>query len=435
MPTASELLERVTGAVRDERRFVRLGQLFDPLRCARFPPGETVAVSTVRDSPDHCRVLEAADIGPFDYGRRDQWAAYAEIREAFSRSRGRAHLTPLSEALVAAPVKIVFADDSAALRCVVTAERVYPRRAWLGALSSFWGTEAVFAVAGILNSAVGTALYCQTAHELGNRSDDLAKGILERIPIPLPSGAHASFSNVARLSYRLHTLHKARRACGLDLEEPIRDHWLQLLPEVVHLYGWTEDEARLLLSGAKERGARDLPSRQQEHQPELFGRDPQLALRPVRLLDDTAQRRCDELKSARRGGKLTAEERQELQRLESLLLWEDRLNAPVPAVLAAPAWSGAGSEQQALKAAYRHLSARRGQRFGAENPVRRSARLWEVEVYYSPPKGLKSEEAANVPSEWAVPGKHPAGRLYVDAATGKAYETLEDAQHAIGPQP
>lgn len=148
----------------------------------------------------------------------------------------------------------------------------------------------------------------------------------------------------------------------------------------------------------------------------------------MRLLDPPGLTDFEKLK--RRSGSLSPLERAELERLKALAAWEDRINAPVPKYLARTSWPGVAGEREALKAAYRYLSWNRGQAFGAERARPAGSRLWEVDVYYSPPARLRPEDAARIPLEWAAPGRHPAGKLWIDAVTGEVRESLEEAQGA-----
>jgi hypothetical protein len=416
----------VAKSVHESQSHIQLGRILDPLRCVRFPPHSTVRVSQLWETPDHARVLEAADVRQFHYERRGQWASFEELSKAYGQ--GSSNVSPLPRAVDEAAIKLVIADRSQTLQCFVTADRIYPKRAWVGALAPGWGVEMAFAVAGILNSAVGYVLYTRTARELGSQGKDLAKGVLTKLPIPLPGHKPDAFSQLALISYRLHQLYEAQAACGLDLAGSIEDHWLYLLPQVVSLYGWTEEEARRLLADAP--STRDRPGVQEV----LFTRSPQSPLLPVRLVGAGETARYEQLKAGARSGVISAPAAEELTRLRDRLYWEERINRPIPSRLSAASWPGATSEQQAVRAAYGHLSRTRGQRFSAERPTRVDERLWEVPVFYSPPCGAAERGASPAPTNRTPPDKHPAGKLYVDAITGKVSDTLEGAQHAIGAQ-
>lgn len=428
MATGTQLLDRVTKSVKEEQEFILLGRVIDPLRCARFPPKVTVPVRRLRESPEHYRVLQAADLKSYHYHQREQWALYEEISAVFAKADGSSHITKLPRSLVDAPVKLVAADRSASLRWSVTAEAIYPRRAWIGALAPGWELAMAFAVVGILNSAIGHVLYTRTAQELGSQSKELAKGVLERFPIAAPALKPETFAQVALLSYRLHQLYEAQLACRLDLGSSIRDHQLYLLSGVVDLYGWSEEEARELLKEAPL--TRDQPGSQEE----LFAAWPRTPLLPVRLLDDRGVERYEALKAATRSGSIVPQEAEELRHLKDTLYWEDRINRRIPSRLVADPWPGVSNEQQAVRAACAYLSRTRGQRFGVELPARRTERLWEIAFFYSPPRVLSREDAARLPEGWAKPGKHPAGKLYVDAITGVVSESHEGPQHAVAAQ-
>ncbi len=428
MATGTQLLDRVAKSVKEEQEFILLGRIIEPLRCARFPPKVTVPVGRLRESPEHYRVLQAADLKSYHYHRREQWALYEDISAAFAKADGSSHITKLPRPLVDAPVKLVAADRSANLRWSVTAEAIYPRRAWIGALAPGWELAMAFAVVGILNSAIGHVLYARTAQEVGSQSKELAKKVLERLPIAAPALKPSTFAQVALLSYRLHQLYEAQSACRLDLPSYIRDHQLYLLSAVVELYGWSEKEARELIKEAPH--TRDHPGSQEE----LFAGWPRTPLLPVRLLDDRKLEQYETLKGATRSGSITPKGADELSRLQDALYWEHRINQGIPSRLIADPWPGVTNEQQAVRAACAYLSHTRGQRFGVELPARRTERLWEIAFFYSPPRGLSREDAARLPEGWAEPGKHPAGKLYVDAITGVVSESQEGPQHAVAAQ-
>jgi hypothetical protein len=369
-------------------------------------------------------ILESREVEAFRFPIEPQWTTYSEIVEAFRSHESASNITPVPEQVIAAGAKLIIRDSDTPLRSFVTAERLYPKRAWVGRLGAGWGTETAFAVAGILNSAVGYVLYQERAAELGAKSHDLSKKALAALPIPLPAGQETLFSSVALVSYRLHVLHEAQQRCRLDLESSIRNHRLRLLSDVVQLYGWTEEEARTILRNARERGLEDIPG----YQDSLFFtlRSPLLS---VDLLSDEDRGRYEEVKRRVREEGPRSAARSDLERFNQILYWNSRINSPVPRTLTASEWRGISNEREALKAAYRHLSWHRGQRFGAENPVRLSERFWRVDVFYSPPRALSPQDRRRLPSGWDRPGKHPAGELLLDAFTGEVREptAVEDA--------
>lgn len=427
MSPATQLIERVVESLHEEQAFIYLTRIIDPLRCVRFPTGDEVKVSRLRETPDHCRVLEAADLREFHAHKREQWASYQEIAAAYGH--GATHISKLSEAIVGAREKIVVSDHSDRLWCHVTSERVYPKRAWVGTLAPGWDLEMAFVVAAILNSAIGPVIYAQTAQRAGIQGRDLRKAVLEGFPIPVPALQPAAFSQLAQISYRLHQLYEAQTACKVDLDPVIRSHWLYLLPQVVKLYGWSERDARLLLTEAP-------PTRDQSAAREhLFSTWPQTPLLPVKLVSEELQERLEALKTRKRAGSLSPEETVELTRLTDALYWESRINGPVPSHLTATPWPGVASELRAIRAVYGHLSRTRGQRFGADRAIRKSERIWEVPIYLMPPRVKAVEDRHTQSGDGEVSGKHPAGMLYVDAITGKVSDTLEGAQHAIATQP
>lgn len=426
--TVTQILDRVAQSAKEEQSFIQFGRMIDPLRCARFPPGGAVKVSRLRETPDHCRILEASDLREFHFRAREQWASYEGISAGFERGSDTSNITRLPPSLVNAPVKLVLEDRSSKLRCFVTSERIYPKRAWVGALAPGYDVRMAFVLAGVLNSALGRVLYNRISVELGCRGDDLAKSVLERLPIPAPTVKPQAFSKVALLSYRLHQLYAAQAACNLDPAELIRDHRLYLLPEVVNLYGWEEEDARFLLQGSQ-------PTKDQPNdQAELFAQWPQTPLRPVRLVPEADLARYEELKVRARMGSIAPREVKELSRLRELIYWEDRINGDIPTRLAVTPWPGVASEQQAVRAAYGYLSRTRGQRFGVEDAVRATERLWEVTAFQSGPSLAPQERVAPSPNDARSGGKHPIGKLYIDAITGDVSESLETAQHAIAAQ-
>jgi hypothetical protein len=426
MSPAAQLFNRVVESLREEQAFIHLTRIIDPLRCVRFPTGNEVKVSRLRETPDHCRVLEAADLREFHVHQREQWASYQEIATAYGH--GATHISKLSQAIVEAREKLIVSDHSDRLWCHVTSERVYPKRAWVGTLAPGWDLEMAFVVAAILNSAIGPVLYAQTAQRVGVQGRDLRKAVLEGFPIPAPALQPAAFSQLAQISYRLHQLYEAQTACKVDLYPVIRSHWLYLLPQVVKLYGWSEPDARLLLTEAP-------PTRDQSAAREhLFSTWPQTPLRPVRLVSDELQERLEALKTRKRAGSLSPEEAVELTRLTDALYWEQCINGPVPSRLPATPWPGVASELQAIRAVYGYLSRTRGQRFAADRAIRKSERIWEVPIYRMPPRVTTSDARHAQAGGGEVSGKHLAGMLYVDAITGKVSDTLERAQHAVAPQ-
>jgi hypothetical protein len=426
MTTGTQLLERVSEQAPEHVRFVPLQAIFSPLRCARFPPRQPVATSAERETPEQLRVLFADDVRQFDLWPRQEWVQFSDLRQAFARSRATSNISLVSWEVLDAPVKLVLRDLATPLRGALTADLIYPKRAWIGALLPGWDTEMAFAVAGILNSAIGYLLYNARARERGIQDQDLRGELLGELPIPLPGAGADSLSRLALLSYRLHALHETQRVCAIDLDTTLTSHWLSLLSEVVRLYGWSEEEARDLLFDAQTQGLRDIPGYQGEL---LFERgDLQSPSLRVRLVPPEGITRYEELKAELRAGR--GEARAELGRLQTLLQWEHRINAPVPKRLPRAEWPGASNEREALRAAFRYLSMKRGQAFGAQNPRRIDERLWEVQVYYSPPARLSPADVRRLPAGWAEPGKHAAGHLLIDAITGEVHDAPAEADRA-----
>jgi hypothetical protein len=403
-------MESVIEAPASRQSFLPLAAVVSPLYCSRVPSQARASIGPERLTSEACQILESRDLRSFRFVLREQWAEYASIQDAFRRPR-KNHISLLPESLVAAPVKLVLRDRSRELKCTITAERIYPVRAWMGALAPGWDVEMGFAVCGILNSTVGRILYTRVAAELGSGGTDLAKAVLDRLPIPTPSSSPEAFAKLAQLSYRLHQLYAAQAECSLDLAVAIRDHWLYLLPLVVNLYGWSEREARELLQQVPH--SRDYPGGQEE----LFAGWPQSPIRPLRLLKEPEIDRYEGLKGRARAGQLTPDEAPELTRLKDTLAWEEKVNAPVPARLPQTRWPGIATPQEATRAAYAYLARTRGQRFSVATPERTPKRSWVVPTFYAGRSGSQREQAST---------------LYVDAVTGEVTETLERAhQHGV----
>jgi len=429
MLTIDRLLDGVaedTRARHSVPRTVALSDVFAPITRAHFPPRRSVPITSLRAAPDHCRIVEAREVHQYQMARSPRWASYESIAEAFSQSTGASKITRLPREVVDAPVKLLIRDNDTPIRCVVTADRVYPKRAWIAPLLPGWDTEMAYAAAGILNSAVGFVLYQGQARADQLTGHDLRKKALTDIPIPLPANDPDTFTKLALISYRLHCLYEVETECKVDLGVLLKNHRIQLLSMVVRLYGWSETETEVLLREAEARGLEDVPTSQHD----LFF-EWQRVLAKVQLLDDEQRVQLEELKRRARLHALASREAESLSRLQRLVEWEHRANSPIPKYLAPPEWRGVPDDRTALKAALRFLSERRGQGFGAERPSRVNSRLWEVSVFYSPPRGLKAEEVRRIPPEWSEPGKHPAGSLWIDAITGQVWEDLQAARDAI----
>jgi hypothetical protein len=389
-------------------------------------------------SPDHCMVIGSNQVRAYHLTGNEGWSSYRTIVGAFEqRNRTRTEAgsskgsktSVLPPELVEAEVKLVVRDQDDPIECAVVWERIYPRRAWVGKLHPHLPTDMAFVVAGILNSAIGRVLYRRLARARKHTSHNLRKNTLYELRVPLLAYDQETFSRAALLSYRLHCLYAANQECVLPaevLDVDVPNHWLRLLSELVRLYGYSEPEARRLVEEVLPEGLQDVPGVQGQ----LYY-VPKEPLQNVKLLDRAALDRYEELKGHARSKTLTTDGRKELDNLQAMIQWEDRINGGIPHSLRPRPWPGISSDRDAIKAAYRYLSCRKGQAFGAENPRQVDQRIWEVSVFYSPPRGLKPEDMLTLPREWATPGKHSAGKLWVDVVTGEVRETLEAAQDAI----
>src|SRR4051812_39418781 len=127
MSSGAQLLGRIA------RESSAPGPLLVPLRTlfggfARAFWEDEIPVVPLRLTPDHCRVIGPGQITHYQVTADEGWAAYADIRSAFSdrnqeRARGAstrgAKTSPLPPALVDAPVKLVIRDQDNPLRCAV----------------------------------------------------------------------------------------------------------------------------------------------------------------------------------------------------------------------------------------------------------------------------------------------------------------------------
>jgi hypothetical protein len=439
MPTATALLDRFTS------RQQSLGPLSVPLEwiLSSFSRGFWVSGTpqvSIRLTPDHCRIIGSRQLAHYRLLGDEGWSSYTDIEAAFERrnqkrssgkGEGGARTTPLPPEIVNANVKLMVRDQDDPIQCAVTAERVYPKRAWMGTLHDSLPLETTFVVAAILNSAIGQISYRRLAAAKSYRSADIRKGTLLKIIIPLLGYEDEAFHRSALLSYRLHCLHAAVADCSLPSEVTdidIANNWIHLLSELVRLYGFSEPEARHLVAEVLPAGLKDVPGFQGK-----FYYVPRSPLSRVILMHQQEHDRYEELKGRARKRELSDDETRELARLQRLIAWEDKINHGSPVSVTPSPWPGADNEQDALKLAYGFLSRKRGQRFGATDPVRVSPRLWEVSTFYRPPRGVATGDMDPLPSEWAVDQRHPVGKLWIDAVTGEVQEapsTPLDAGHA-----
>jgi hypothetical protein len=222
------------------------------------------------------------------------------------------------------------------------------------------------------------------------------------------------------LSFRLHCLYEAVSTERLPAEVrdvDIRNHWLQLLSELVRLYGYSEPEVKKMVEEALPQGRRDVLG----FQGELYY-VPRSPLLPVRLLGAKERDRYDQLKERVRKGN-ASQEMQEFARLQRVLRWETLANGGVPHRLVPTPWPGLEDERQILKAASSYLSRKRGQSYTARNPRRVDASNWEVEVIHTPMSG----DGGGVTS---LPASSKLGTLHVNGITGKVSGNCEGTQNA-----
>lgn len=402
-------LSSAGAAVSRSVREVPVSAVFGGIARSHAPPGLHRWLQPARSGADDCRVVDSREVRPFHLGASAGWADYEEIARAFREHSGRTHVSPLPRHLVEAPIKLVVRDRDLPLAAVVTSERLYPKRAWVAALSPGWDTEMAFAGAGLLNSPVGCLLYHEAAARTGRRGHDVRKNILASLPVPLPATSPEGFRQSALLSYRLHCVSQAEVEGGVSLLAERDALQMRLLSAVVEWFGWDEATAERRL-----RAARDLiPRARHTSDAGLFTRFPQ-AIEPVALLDEAQRRRYEELYELVRARQAPESERREFERLERLVVWEARTNRLTVGSPPSPVLPGVVTEREALKRAYGYITHRWGQGYRAEQVRRASPDSWTVAVRTLPTKGRQAEELT----------------LRIDAATGEVVPS-RDAVHAL----
>jgi hypothetical protein len=252
---------------------------------------------------------------------------------------------------------------------------------------------------------------------LGDRDasgHELQKEVLWDIRVPILAFDRETFERAATLSYRLHCLYAARSECRLPSQvedEDIPSHWEGLLSELVRLYGYSEREAQMLVETVLPEGLSDVPGAQLK----LYYR-PKAPLLPLRLFDRAMKPRYEELKRLARSSALAASEAADLAGYRTLLAWEDRANRGIPSRFSPSRWPGVDSATDAEQAAYRYLTARKGQSYRVEEVHRDDPGLWEVTATRELPSAQEAEQAPLT--------------LWIDAVSGEVNEDRDAARHA-----
>jgi hypothetical protein len=433
MASVASLLDRMTGASSPYGPLLlSLDQLFTGLARSILPPG--ITIEPVAHTESSCLVVRSNQVAPFFLTESEGWADYGEIIEAFdARTRQRrrtltgagSKTSPLPEELVCSGPRLLIRDSDNPLACVVVTGRIYPRRAWVGALHPMFGGELPYVLAGILNSTLGLVLYRRVSGQVAGSSHDVRKSALVRMRIPWLTYDTVAFRRAALLSYRLHCLCAAAREVSLPasvLDEDIPNHRAHLLSELVRLYGFEDAEAREIVEKVLPEGAADVLGAQRK----LFYR-PKEPLEPIRLHTSETIERYETLKARARRHELDSAGAGELARLQALLTWEHRANSPVPVLPLPREPKGAFSSEAAIRAANRYLSSTRGQATVARSAKRISSSLWEVE--------LRTASPLTSGARWAATSPSVSGTLWVNVLTGAVSDDPRRAQDAAASGP
>ena len=333
MATSVELLDRITSGIGDPSRVtcVSLTAIVWPLARAFWVRG--VPVSQVPTPHHDCRVVGSNHVAQYHLAGNLGWANYEDIADAFqvrnsTRVTGGGKSTVLPAEIVDAPLKLLIRDRDQRIDCVVVTERIYPKRAWVGAVIPAWNAEMAYATAGILNSSVGLALYRRIAVREQINGHDLRQEALARLAIPLPGTRSQFFTRVAQLSYRLHLLHQANREGIRDLGREIANHRQQLLADIVRLYGWPKSEAWEVLGTLRADELTDVAGDQKQFFDEF-----QNPLAEITLVSKQELGEFEALNAKHEAGITGPSETMQLDQLRRLLLWQDRLrSARLPSV-------------------------------------------------------------------------------------------------------
>lgn len=410
---------------------IPLGELLTSLTRSHYV--QATPVRPARTDERDLMVLGSRQIEAYAIHPGDRWVDYAGIKQAFVDRRREAkeqnapvsNATPLPEQVARAPLKILIPDTTLPVQAVVTTEAVYPTRAWVAVVRETLPVEAVYIIAGLLNSALGQALYRQRAGVAGKHGRELRQKALFSIPFPITlliDPLSETVQRAARLSYRLHGLYAAKQECGLgcDLDEgEIRSHWEALLSDLVRMYGISEERVQKLITEE----LKDVPGTQES----LFYR-PTAPLLDVRLLDGEALEAYEALKARSRSGEIDDAGKRELARVRRLLYWQNRINGPLPQMTAPGAWPGVTSEIQASKAAALWLSSRYGHAFTIADVRREDPETWTVSYL------LPEHDRELFPKLETADGTHVfpvrTGHIRIDAVSGAVQSVAKNPADA-----
>lgn len=430
MAAQARLLERITGETST------LGPLLVPLRSLLIGPVRAfwpggVQLHAERQWTDACRVIESSGVQAYRLTGPELWSSLDEIQGAFkernedrrrSEARTGAKTSCLPAGFVNSPLKLLIRDKDNPIQCCVSGDQVYPKRAWVALLHSTQTVETLFVIAGLLNSAMGQVLYRRVASVRPRKSHDIRKDTLLDIRVPLLGYDQDTFERAASLSYRLHCLYAANADCRLPAEVvdvDVRNHWFQLLSELVRLYGYEEADAEKLVEKVLPEGLKDVPG----FQGELYYR-PKSPLLAVKLLATPDLERYEELKRKVRERIATEDQRLELSRLQSLMQWEVRINGPIPQSIASSRWVGVRTSEDAVRIAARYLSDNRGQAWLPESARQLGPRLWEVSI-------ARRERASVGAGNSAAAVSAPLHEtLHIDGITGEVTARDRELSHA-----
>ena len=144
---------------------------------------------------------------------------------------------------------------------------------------------------------------------------------------------------------------------------------------------------------------------------------PLLPLDPVRLLDPSERLEYQDLKVERQVRGWDDAKSRRFQHLQMLMSWEQRVNSPIPLVVADLAPAGSGPESEVERLAYRHLSRTRGQGFRVGRPKLLHDSMWRV-----PLRSVRHARHSAQDAGTSRPYPEREGWLTVNLATGEVTE-------------
>ncbi|HET6387330.1 MAG TPA: hypothetical protein VFJ58_28400 [Armatimonadota bacterium] len=333
--------------------FIQLGDILE-IRRARLPSDRVrlfgdsleirgpngserrVTLAPERRGPNDCRIVTPSGIQPFHFSGAGRWADFDEIREALGREAREA--SGFSRDVVFAPLKIVITDQgrNQPVRAVLTHDPVYPQRGRLARLlpgQTLWMT---YAALGLLNSAIGQALYQDLMDQHADQtssSDDRAIDALTGLPLAPRRYDRVELERVSHLVFQVSTLYEAR-------SEPRRPHlrsWIEaaikpvrelLLVRLLCLLSLEKSEERRLLRSVEallDGGDRTVES--VIAAPREFPTHD-----PLWLLDKNYRTRYKFLTGRILNGSASSTERNEYEDLKWLKYWEETALAPLPEI-------------------------------------------------------------------------------------------------------